>query len=51
MVNVEGWLKDLGLGQYAEAVAENDIDADVQPRLTEQDLKYLGLSICHRRKI
>ncbi len=51
MVNVEGWLKDLGLGQYAEAFAENDIDADVLSHLTEQDLKDLGLSIGHRRKI
>jgi len=27
-VNVEGWLKDLGLEQYAEAFAENDVDGD-----------------------
>ncbi len=25
-MNVEGWLKDLGLEQYAEAFAENDVD-------------------------
>ncbi len=27
-MNVEGWLKDLGLEQYAEAFAENDVDGD-----------------------
>ncbi len=27
-MNVEGWLKDLGLEQYAEAFAEIDVDGD-----------------------
>ena len=38
------WLKDLGLGQYAEAFAENGVDFDLLPELTNDDLKDLGLS-------
>ena len=43
------WLEGLGLGQYAQAFAENDIELKNLPRLTEDDLKELGLSIGHRR--
>jgi len=51
-VNVEGWLKDLGLEQYAEAFAENDIDADALADLTADDLKELGVaSLGHRKKL
>ena len=48
---IREWLEGLGLDQYAELFAQNDIDADVLPHLTEQDLKDLGLSIGHRRKL
>ena len=30
-MDVEEWLKGLGLGQYASAFAENDIDFTVVP--------------------
>ena len=45
------WLEKLGLGQYAKLFAENDIDVSVLPHLTDQDLKDLGISLGHRRKI
>ena len=45
------WLEDVGLGRYAEIFADNDIDADLLPHLTEQDLTDLGLSIGHRRQV
>ncbi len=48
--NIREWLEGLGLGKYAEAFAENDVDLDVLPKLTEQDLADLGLSLGHRRK-
>ncbi len=32
------WLDQLGLGEYAEAFAENQIDVDVLPSLTNDDL-------------
>jgi hypothetical protein len=39
------WLKKLGMSEYAERFAENDIDASVLPELTDQDLKDLGISL------
>jgi class 3 adenylate cyclase/tetratricopeptide (TPR) repeat protein len=48
---ISSWLEEVGLGQYAESFARNDIDFDVLPELTEDDLKELGLSLGHRRKL
>ena len=45
------WLEKLGLEQYAKLFADNDIDVSVLPHLTDQDLKDLGISLGHRRKI
>ena len=45
------WLEKLGLGQYAKVLAANDIDVSVLPHLSDQDLKDLGISLGHRRKI
>jgi class 3 adenylate cyclase/predicted ATPase len=45
------WLGRLGLGQYAQRFAENEIDVSVLPHLTEQDLKEIGVPLGHRRKI
>ena len=49
--DISRWLETLGLGQYAEAFARNDIDIEVLPELTEDDLRELGLSLGHRRKL
>ncbi len=49
--DIAQWLEGLGLGQYAQAFAENDIKLKNLPRLTEDDLKELGLSIGHRRTL
>jgi class 3 adenylate cyclase len=51
MQQVADWLEKLGLGQYAQRFAENDIDASVLPHLTDQSLKELGVSLGHRLKI
>ena len=48
MQQVTEWLETLGLGQYAQRFAENDIDASVLPHLTEDNLKELGISLGHR---
>jgi class 3 adenylate cyclase len=51
-VDVGEWLKSLGLGQYEAAFRENDVDAEVLPRLTGDDLKDLGIpSVGHRRRL
>ena len=51
-VDVRTWLEDHGLGQYAEAFASNDVDAEVLRTLTADDLKELGVtSLGHRKKL
>jgi SAM domain (Sterile alpha motif) len=46
------WLRSLGLGQYEGAFRDNEIDGEVLPNLTAEDLKDLGVSIVgHRRKL
>lgn len=51
MEDIERWLKDLSLGQYAESFAANNIDFDVLPDLTEAELEALGLSLGHRKRL
>jgi hypothetical protein len=41
-MDVGGWLRSLGLGQYEEKFRDNKIDADLLPRLTVDDLKDIG---------
>jgi len=48
---IADWLDKLGMSEYAERFAENDIDASVLPHLTDQSLKELGVSLGHRLKI
>ena len=45
------WLEKLGMSEYAERFAENDVDISVLPHLSDQDLKELGVSLGHRRKM
>ena len=42
MQQIADWLEKLGLGQYAQRFAENDINFGILPHLTDQDLKELG---------
>jgi class 3 adenylate cyclase/tetratricopeptide (TPR) repeat protein len=51
MSNIALWLKGLGLEEYADAFAANEIDLVTLPELTEGDLKELGLPIGPRRRI
>ena len=51
-MDIMRWLKALGLEQYEQAFRENDVDAEVLPELTAEDLIGLGVtSIGHRRKL
>ena len=45
------WLEGLDLGQYSEAFVKNEIDLEVLPDLDEDDLKELGVSLGHRKKL
>jgi predicted ATPase/class 3 adenylate cyclase len=48
---VEDWLASLGMSEYAQRFADNDVDASVLRDLTDQDLKEIGVSLGHRRKM
>ena len=43
-MDVGGWLRGLGLGQYETNFRDNKINADLLPRLTNDDLKDIGVS-------
>jgi hypothetical protein len=46
------WLEKLGMSEYAERFAENDIDLTILGDLTDQDLEKIGVgSLGHRRKL
>ena len=51
MHQIADWLKQLGMSEYAERFVESDIDTSVLRDLTDQDLKELGVSLGHRRKM
>jgi hypothetical protein len=51
-VDVGEWLKSLGLERYEATFRENDVDAEVLPDLTANDLKEIGItSFGHRRQL
>ena len=49
--NLAEWLGECGLGQYAQTFAENHIEYDTLQDLTEDDLKSLGLTLGHRKRL
>ena len=51
MQQIADWLEKLGMSEYAERFTENDVDISVLRHLTDQDLKELGVSLGHRRKM
>ena len=51
-IDVGGWLRGLGLGQYEATFRENEINEKVLPNLTAEDLKDLGVNVLgHRRML
>jgi hypothetical protein len=51
VATIAEWLASLGMSEYAQRFTENDIDTSVLRHLTDQDLKELGISVGHRRKM
>ncbi len=49
--DIAQWLDSLGLGQYAQAFAENGVELQHLPHLTDDDLKELGLPLGPRRHL
>ena len=51
-MDVAEWLRKLGLEQYEPTFRANEIDAQVLPSLTAEDLKDLGVGLVgHRRRL
>ncbi len=49
--DIAKWLDRRGLGQYAQAFAENGVELQHLPHLTDDDLKELGLPLGPRRHL
>ncbi len=49
--DIAQWLEGLGLGQYVQAFAENSVELDHLPYLTEEDLEGLRIPLGPRRKL
>jgi class 3 adenylate cyclase len=51
-MDVRVWLQRLGLERYVPAFRDNEIDWEVLPKLTSEDLREIGIAaIGHRRKL
>jgi class 3 adenylate cyclase/predicted ATPase len=51
-MDIGGWLRELGLGQYEAAFRDNAVDAAILPKLTGDYLKEIGvLAVGHRRRL
>lgn len=51
-MDVSAWLRNLGLGRYEQAFRANEIDAEMLPKLSAEDLTILGVTpLGHRRKL
>ena len=51
-MDIDGWLRGIGLAQYAEMFRANDIDIELLGQLTNDDLKDIGVvSFGHRKKL
>jgi hypothetical protein len=43
-MDVAAWLRGLGLEQYAPAFRDNDVDVEVLPELSADDLISIGVT-------
>ena len=52
-MNVGGWLRSFGLGQYEALFRASEIDADILPllELTDVDLEKPGVPLGHRKPV
>ena len=50
-LDIDGWLRAIGLEQYAQTFRDNAIDADLLCDLTDEHLRELGLPLGARLKL
>ncbi len=51
MHGMREWLDALGLDRYSAVFEANDIDLHVLPTLSDAELRELGVSLGHRKRI
>ena len=51
MSEIESWLRKVGAGEYAARFVAEEINLQALQRLTDDDLKELGLPMGPRRKV
>ncbi len=52
VLDIDSWLRGVGLAQYVEVFRANDIDGRLLGRLTSDDLKEIGVaSLGHRKQL
>ena len=49
-VDIGAWLRQQGLERYESAFRENNIDSEILPRLTAEDLKDIGVTLVGDRR-
>jgi len=50
-LDIEGWLRGMGLAQYVDLFRANDINGQLLVRLTGDDLKEIGIASLGHRKM
>ena len=51
-IDVASWLQQLGLAQYEQAFRDNEVDGEILPELTADDLIAIDVTaVGHRRKL
>lgn len=51
MSSLRHWLEAIGLDQYADTFEKNDVELDVLGDLSDDELKELGVSLGHRKRL
>src|SRR5215510_8855412 len=51
MREISEWLHNVGLDRYSQLFADNAIDFEVLPHLSDKDLQDLGIPLGHRNKL
>jgi hypothetical protein len=50
-MDIGGWLRSLGLERYEPAFRDNEINEDVLPKVTAEDLKDMGIGMVGHRRV
>ena len=49
--SIAEWLTERGMGRYAQTFTEQNIEIGLLPRLTDPDLRELGVTLGDRMKV